>query len=213
MDFLLTIIIYGKISSTLCIANTYNLFSQYSGLPIDRNTLEDCANITGDTSHFKVTNNYNSPIVYLCNILKDELTIRRAQYGALPRVLVAAFSALVFFLIATMSIIDKISRLRLNIYSGMTWITLLVGLYILFALLIHHEASDYTDFAMLVLFFTYTMLPFTLRVSTLLGALFSCAHIVITSATATSDSTQRPEIIVREVSTYGFKRERDRDRD
>ena len=100
--------------------------------------------------------------------------------------------------IAVITIADKISRVRLTIYSLLVWFTLIVLIYTLFAINIHHRASDGVDYVMFMLFLTYTMIPLSLRYSTVLGLCLSSFHVIVIAGTAVTGKTTT-EIIIRQV--------------
>ena len=100
--------------------------------------------------------------------------------------------------IAVIIIADKISRVQLTIYSLMVWSTLIVLIYTLFAVNVQHQASDGVDYVMFMLFVTYTMIPLSLRYSTILGVCLSSFHVIITAGTAVTRKSTA-EIIIRQV--------------
>ena len=65
------------------------------------------------------------------------------------------------------------------------------------------QASNGVDGVMFIVFLTYTMIPFSLRVSTLLCTLLSVAHIIISAVVAITLHIQlAPTVILRQVSLY-----------
>ena len=66
-----------------------------------------------------------------------------AQWGALPNLIVYVLLGIIFVALVIIILLDKtISYLRLVVYSVVVWAVLVVGLYALFILNIHHRASD-----------------------------------------------------------------------
>ena len=127
------------------------------------------------------------------------LFIQLIRYGSLPEVLTLVFCAFLLVLLTVIAIIDKISRPRLTVYSLLTWVTLVVMVVILFSVLLRHQPSDAVDYVSLVVIFTYTMIPVSLRISTLLGVLFCCCHVIVASVTAAVVSDSPSLIILCEV--------------
>lgn len=125
--------------------------------------------------------------------------IQLIRYGSLPEVLTLVFCAFLLVLLTVIAIIDKISRPRLTVYSLLTWVTLVVMVVILFSVLLRHQPSDAVDYVSLVVIFTYTMIPVSLRISTLLGVFFCCCHVIVASVTAAVVSDSPSLIILCEV--------------
>jgi adenylate cyclase 2 len=152
---------------------------KFQGLPLNVDTLESCANISN------------------VSFAHENLTVQAAQFGVLFTMIVAIIAAIIFITVAIITVADKISRIRLTIYSILVWCTLVALVYVQFALEIHHQASDSIDYIMLVLLYTYTMIPLSLRISTVLGVSLSCLHIIIASSSAVK-GPDHPAVIGRQ---------------
>ena len=109
-------------------------------------------------------------------------------------------STIIFFItLAVIIIIDKISRLRITIYSVIIGILLIVITLAHAAVEIQWEVSFGVDQIIFFLFLTYTMIPLSLRYSTLLGVVGSCLHVLVSSLSAINGRLS-PDIIARQVS-------------
>ncbi len=65
-----------------------------------------------------------------------------AGVGPLPTVLVALIFGVIFFVLAVFIFFMKVSEVRLQIYSVVFWIFLVLQQYIMFAVQINHTASS-----------------------------------------------------------------------
>ncbi|XP_019850469.1 PREDICTED: adenylate cyclase type 2-like [Amphimedon queenslandica] len=132
---------------------------KYSEIPVSDEALDECTNF---------------------NITLNEQLIK---YGSLPEVLTLLFCALLLVLETLMAVIDKISRPRLTIYSILTWVVLVILVVILFSVQLRPQPSDTLDYVSLVVIFTYTMIPVSLRLSTLMSIFFCCGYVIVASVT------------------------------
>lgn len=98
-----------------------------------------------------------------------------------------------------MAVIDKISRPRLTLYSILTWVVLVVLVVILFSVQLRPQPSDTVDYVSLVVIFTYTMIPVSLRLSTLMSIFFCCSHVIVASVTTAVLGNGSSLNILREV--------------
>lgn len=122
-----------------------------------------------------------------------------ARYGSLPFLIIFLIFALVFATVFVISIVDKISQVRLVVYSIIVWMLLVLQTYSYFALAVHHRASDQIDFTMFVIFLTYFMIPLPLRIATSLSLFLSALHLVV--ATAIARDTP-PDIVGRQFAAH-----------
>jgi len=123
-----------------------------------------------------------------------------ARWGSLPDVLVFVIIGVALIAMSVIIIVDKISQVRLVIYSVVVWVLLVVLLYTTFALNIHTRASNELDIAIMVLFFTYFMIPLTLRVTTTLSVILSIIHLLV-STTVAIDTTPA-DILGRQFASH-----------
>ena len=65
-----------------------------------------------------------------------------ANYGELPFLLIFVFFSIVFAVISVVIVLDRISYMRLLVYSVIVWAVMVLELYALFAVNVHRRASD-----------------------------------------------------------------------
>ena len=65
-----------------------------------------------------------------------------ANYGELPFLLIFVFFSIVFAVISVVIVLDRISYMRLMVYSVIVWAAMVLELYALFAVNVHRRASD-----------------------------------------------------------------------
>ena len=133
-------------------------------------------------------------------VLQDSINI--ARFGALPMTLAFIVSALIHGIMAVIIFADTISRVRLTIYSIVVWSTMVLFHFLFIALRVQWEASDGQDYLMLVLFYTYTMLPVSMRVSALMAVVLSLIHLITVPSVASVNVNSQSSIILREVCGY-----------
>lgn len=108
---------------------------------------------------------------------------------------------MVFFIAVLVGVLTiRFSHICLRIGAMLSWGMFVTIIYSLFAMMVHPRPSDWVDLVMFVVFLTYTMIPLSLRVSTVLSAGLCVFHIIVSTAVATADVKNEPGIIARQVS-------------
>ncbi|CAI8050659.1 Ca(2+)/calmodulin-responsive adenylate cyclase [Geodia barretti] len=140
--------------------------SKFDGVPLSENELDECRSLA------------NLSFTYFD--MADDV----ANYGELPFLLIFVFFSIVFAVISVVIVLDRISYMRLMVYSVIVWAAMVLELYALFAVNVHRRASDQMGFLIFVLFVTYFMIPLGLRVNTVLSVSLCVIHLVLSTAVA-----------------------------
>lgn len=143
-----------------------------------------------------------------------------ARVGPLPTIIVTSLFGVVFLIFAVIVVLTKVSERRLKLFSIIIWLLLVLQQYSIYAVQIHHHPStsvfeisvrfllNYShilflqiDSTILVIFFTYFVIPLSLRIATGFGITLSLFHLLV--ATAVPFSTP-VEVLIRQVQLHFY---------